>query len=130
MALSAEKRNKIIADYLELRSYNAVGKLNGCATNTVRKIVQETKDIDRLCEEKKEEAIQNVLEYMDARRDVICEIIGKCLDVLNDEDKLAAATPNQITTALGTLIDKWTGMQEMLKKGEQQGVVMMPEVKE
>ena len=30
--------------------------------------------------------------------------------MLNDENKLREATPAQITTALGTLIDKWTAI--------------------
>ena len=37
----------------------------------------------------------------------MCEIIGKGLAALNDPEKLAEATPAQITTARGTLIDKW-----------------------
>lgn len=37
----------------------------------------------------------------------MCEILGKGLEALNSPDKLAKATPAQITTALGTLIDKW-----------------------
>ena len=40
----------------------------------------------------------------------MCEIIGKGLTVLNSEEKLAEATPAQITTAIGTLIDKWTAI--------------------
>ena len=45
---------------------------------------------------------------MESKRPIVCEIIDKGLTVLNDPKKLAAATPSQITTALGTLIDKWT----------------------
>lgn len=37
-------------------------------------------------------------------------IIGKGLAVLNDEEKLREAAPAQITTALGTLIDKWAAV--------------------
>lgn len=40
----------------------------------------------------------------------MCEIIDKGLAALNDPEKLAAATPAQITTALGTLIDKWSAV--------------------
>ena len=128
--LTERQKQKIIEDYVQLGNYSEVGRMNNCAPNTVKKLVHENAGVAELYEQKKMEATESILEYMDARRDVICEIIGKCLDVLNDEDKLAAATPNQITTALGTLIDKWTGMQELLKKGEQQGVVIIPEVKE
>lgn len=45
---------------------------------------------------------------MESRKDVVCEIIGKALDALNGSDKLARASPMQIMTAVGILIDKWT----------------------
>lgn len=61
---------------------------------------------------KKEENTADIIAYMESKRSVVCEIIDKGLDVLNSEDKLTEATPAQITTALGTLIDKWTTTQE------------------
>ena len=65
---------------------------------------------------------------MDAQRETVCQIIGKGLAVLNDPEKLAEATPSQITTAIGTLIDKWTTMGSAVDSGGG-GVVLMPEVK-
>lgn len=47
---------------------------------------------------------------MESQRKVVCEIIGKGLEALNSPEKLAEATPSQITTAMGTLIDKWTAI--------------------
>ena len=47
---------------------------------------------------------------MESQKGLVCEIIGKGLAALNDPEKLAEATPAQITTALGTLIDKWTAI--------------------
>ena len=44
---------------------------------------------------------------MDSRKELVCSFIGKGLEMLNDPDKLAAANLSQITTAMGTLIDKW-----------------------
>ena len=45
--------------------------------------------------------------YMESQKRIVCEIISKGLTALNDPEKLATANPSQITTALGTLIDKW-----------------------
>ena len=59
----------------------------------------------------------------------MCQIIQKGLEALNGPDKLAQATPIQITTAIGTLIDKWTMMGKADSCGES-GVVLMPEVRE
>ena len=47
---------------------------------------------------------------MESKRGVVCEIIDKGLTALNDPEKLAEASPAQITTALGTLIDKWAAV--------------------
>ena len=44
---------------------------------------------------------------MNDHKDLVCSFIGKGLEMLNDPEKLAAANLSQITTAMGTLIDKW-----------------------
>lgn len=101
------QKKKIMADYVQIGSYNATAKVNGCAPNTVKKIVQGNAELAELCRQKKEENTADVLAYMDSKKDLVCQIIGKGLDALNDPDKLKTANPTQITTALGTLIDKW-----------------------
>ena len=101
------QKKKIMADYVQLGSYNATAKANGCAPNTVKKIVQGSAELAEPCKQKKEENTADVLAYMDSKKDLVCQIIGKGLDALNDPDKLKTANPTQITTALGTLIDKW-----------------------
>lgn len=127
--LTDRQKQKILADYVQLGSYNATAKLNGCALNTVKKLVQENAEVAELYEQKKLENTADVLDYMDSQKDLVCQIIQKGLEALNDPDKLAQATPSQITTAIGTLIDKWTMMGKADSRGES-GVVLMPEVKE
>ena len=105
--LTDRQKQKILADYVQLGSYNATAKLNGCALNTVKKLVQTNADIAELCNQKKEENTADVLAYMDAHKNLVCSFIGKGLEMLNDPDKLASANLSQITTAMGTLIDKW-----------------------
>lgn len=101
------QKKKIMADYVQLGSYTATAKANGCAPNTVKKIVQGNAELAELCRQKKEENTTDVLAYMDSKKDLVCQIIGRGLDALNDPAKLKMANPTQITTALGTLIDKW-----------------------
>ena len=69
----------------------------------------------------------DILAYMESQRKTVCEIIGKGLAALNDPDKLAEATPAQITTALGTLIDKWTMAQGVESGGETLEITGLPE---
>ncbi len=106
--LTDKQKKKIIADYVELGSYNAVAKKNKVSKDSVRRTVAGSDDFAKKAQQKKEENSRDILAYMDAKKDVVCEIISKGLDVLNDADKLKEATPSQITTAIGTLIDKWT----------------------
>lgn len=108
--LTDRQKKKIIADYVELGSYNAVAKKHKVSATTVKKLVLKDSDSVKKCEEKKERNTADILSFMESKKDIVCEILGKGLAVLNSEEKLAEATPAQITTALGTLIDKWTAV--------------------
>ena len=103
--LTDRQKKKIIADYLDLGSYNAVAKIHGVSRQTVKNVVTADPEIGRKLQQKKEENTADILAYMDSK-----EILGKGLEALNDPDKLKEATPAQITTAMGTLIDKWTAI--------------------
>lgn len=105
--LTDRQRKKIVADYLELGSYRATARKNNVSADTVKRTVTECDEIEQKLSQKKAENTADVLAYMESQRGLVCEIIGKGLAVLNDEEKLREATPAQITTALGTLIDKW-----------------------
>lgn len=106
--ITDKKRKKIVADYLELGSYNATAKKNGVSKDSVKRIVQDCEDFAEKSQQKKDENTADILAYMESKRNIVCEIIDKGLTALNDPEKLATATPAQITTALGTLIDKFT----------------------
>ena len=108
--LTDRQKKKIVADYLELVSYNAVAKIHGVSRQTVKNIVTSDTEIGHKLQQKKAENTADILAYMESQRGFVCEIIGKGLAVLNDEEKLREATPAQITTALGTLIDKWAAV--------------------
>ena len=101
------RRKKILADYLETENYRETGRRNGVSDVTVRKLVMENSDFKRAIEAKKEQDEADIIAYMDSKRDKVCKIIALGLDALADPEKLRGATPAQITTALGTLIDKW-----------------------
>ena len=106
--ITDKKRKKIVAEYLELGSYNATAKKNGVSKDSVKRIVQDCEDFAEKSQQKKDENTADILAYMESKRNIVCEIIDKALTALNDPEKLATATPAQITTALGTLIDKFT----------------------
>lgn len=108
--LTDKQKMKIVADYLELGSFNATAKANGVSKDTVRRIVHDSADFVQMSQDKKEQNAADILAYMESKRDIVCEIIGNGLEVLRQPQKLAEASPAQITTALGTLIDKWAAI--------------------
>lgn len=105
-----KQKKKIIADYLETESINAAAKRNGVSWDTAKRILEENGEIEQKLEDKKEQNTADIMSYMESKRDVVCSIIGLGLKALSDPEKLSEASPAQITTALGTLIDKWTAL--------------------
>lgn len=113
--LTDKQKKKIIADYVQLQNYTKTAKLNDVAESTVRKIVKNNPDCANQCDIKKEQNTQDMLSYMDSKKERVQEIIDVYLGVLTDPEKLEGATLQQITTALGTLIDKWTVIDDRRK---------------
>ena len=101
-------RKAIIADRACGESIRAIAKKHAVSTTSVQRIIRESPELTQLVTQKKEENTADILAYMESKRGVVCEIIDKGLAALNSPDKLAEASPSQITTALGTLIDKFT----------------------
>ena len=126
--LTDRQKKKILADYLETQSVNAAAKKNKVSWDAANKVLKEAGEVEKKLEQKKGQNTADILAYMESQRDIVCQIIGKGLAVLNDPEKLAEATPSQITTALGTLIDKWTQVQGMGADEAGTGVVQMPSV--
>ena len=107
--LTDRQKKKIVADYLELGSYNAAAKLNGVSNHTVKRVVLEVPEISEKVKQKKEENTADILAYMEGKRKAVCEIIEIGLSVLPDKIKTAKSA-SEVTTALGTLIDKWSAV--------------------
>ena len=126
--LTDRQKKKILADYVQTNNYCATAKINGVSATTVKNLVRANADIVGKCEQKKEENTADILTYMESQRDVVCQIIGKGLAVLNDPAKLTEATPSQITTAIGTLIDKWTLLQEKTANDDSERVRVIIDV--
>lgn len=106
--LTDKQKKKIIADYVQLGSYNATAKVNGVSLNTVKKIVHGNADIAEMCNRKKEENTADILDYMDRQRKDVCEVLGICLSELKKAERYEKTAPQQIATTMAILIDKYT----------------------
>ena len=106
--LTDRQKKKIIADYVQLGSYNAAAKINGISPNTVKNLVKGNADIAKKCELKKEQNTAEILDYMDRQKSGVCAILDICLNELKNPEKYAKVPPQQIATTMAILIDKYT----------------------
>lgn len=106
-ALNDKQRKQVAADRADGMSIRQLAKKYNVSTTTIQRVIKCDPEVTQIVTEKKEQNTTDILSYMDSKKDIVCEILGKGLTVLNDEEKLREASPAQITTALGTLIDKW-----------------------
>lgn len=119
--LTDKQKKKIIADYVELGSYNAVAKKHKVSFDTVKRVVSRDEETVKKTEQKKEQNTADILSHMETKKDTVIKVVDKYLDALLDEERIKRANPAQLTTALGTVIDKFT-----LAEGKQtDGDVMM-----
>lgn len=69
--LTDREKKKIIADYVELESYNAVAKKHNVSATTVKNTVLKNNESVKKCEQKKEQNTADILEFMDKKK-VMC----------------------------------------------------------
>lgn len=128
--LSTRKKNQIIADYVRTENYSATARLHGVSPNTVKRLVATRPEVAEMCETKKRADAREVAQYMDEQKEIVCQIINNGLAELSKPEKLQSASPRDITTALGTLIDKWVMITNMRQDKDAVQVELAPELKE
>lgn len=126
--LTDRQKKRIIADYLQIGSYNAVSKIHGVSATTVKNIVLSSPDIVEKCEQKKEENTAEALEYLESRAEKMKEAIDLHLDALTTKEKIDAATLSQISTSFGTLTDKLLMVKDRRGNGNGEKVKVVIDV--
>lgn len=109
--LTAKKKKQIVADYVMLGSYRAAARKHGVAPNTVKKLVTADGEFAQTVSDAKNAQARDILSYMEGQRDAVCTVIGNALEVLSSKEKMEEASPSQIATAMGILIDKWAMLE-------------------
>lgn len=107
--LTDKQKKRIIADYVELGSYNAVAKKHGVSFDTVKRTVLRDKETVRKTERKKYKNTLDMLAYMESRKKKTQDTLDILLDAMSDPEKLAKASLVQLGTVYGILVDKATG---------------------
>ena len=106
--LTDKQKKKIIADYIQLESYNAAAKLNGVSKDTVKRVVRNCADFAQKAQQKKEENTADIIEYMERQHKIVCKLLDRYLEELENLDKIEAAGLREIATTMAILIDKYT----------------------
>lgn len=114
--LTDRQKKKIVADYVQLQSYRAAARLNDVSDATVKKVVKEDPESARLCAQKKRENSQDMLSYLESKRGEAQNLLGLYLQAMADPDKIEQATLPQLSTAFGTIVDKFAML------GDQSGI--------
>lgn len=120
-----KEKKQIIADYIDCENYSAVARKYGCSRTAVYKIVNADSESCGKLQDKKEENTQDILAHMEEKKKDVCVVIDALLESMKDEKKIGRANIQQVATALGIVIDKFTehseasdnGMMEELIKG-------------
>lgn len=114
--LTDRQKKRIISDYVNIGSYNTVGKMHGISATTVKNVVLKNSETVGLCEQKKKQNTMDMLEFLETRKQKTQDIIDQLLDCM--PDKIPRASLVQIVTAYGVLVDKSALLSENDKKDE------------
>ena len=106
--LTDKQRKRIIAYRVEGLSQRALAKKYKVSTTTIQRVLKSNPDLAQMVAQKKEEETADILAHLEKKRELVNRVVDRYLEALLDEERIARATPSQLTTALGTLIDKWT----------------------
>lgn len=106
--LTDKQKKKVIADYVEMGSYNAVARKHKIAVTTVKRICERMPETKQTAMQKKEENTKDMLAYMDSRKGKAQEAVDLYLEALTDPEKIQKAPLEKVATALGIVVDKFT----------------------
>lgn len=110
-ALIGEDIEKAIFQlYAESGNYSDVARQLGVSPNTVKNHIEKPKNaaFAEECKRKANERTEDILAHMEKKRDIVNQIIDTYLEKLLDPMLIERSTTSQLTTALGTLVDKFT----------------------
>ena len=106
--LTDKQRKKIIAESVNGSSIRALAAKYKVSTTTIQRVLKSDAELTQKAAQKKAENTASVLAFMDSKKNDVCGLIDKFLSAMGDDEKLAAATVNQLATAMGIVIDKYT----------------------
>lgn len=106
--LTDKQKKKIIAEKINGSSLRALAAKYGVSRTTISRVLKSDREMSQKVTQKKAENTASVLAFMESQKNDVCRVIGSLLNAINDPSKIAAAPLNQLATAMGIVIDKYT----------------------
>ena len=114
--LTDKQKKRIIADYATMGTYRAVARKYKISPATVKSVVERDEETERKCLQKKAENTETVLAHLEKRAGKACDLIDLFMTYLEQPEKLQRANVRDLATALGIVIDKFTGTAAEVEK--------------
>lgn len=114
--LTDKQKKKIIADYVDNGNYSETARINGVNKSTVQRLISKNQEVQQKAQEKKEENTQDMLQYLESKKEDKKRVIELCFKAL--EDKLASpdmfTSIRDIAMVYGILVDKDLKYKEIM----------------
>ena len=113
--LTDRQKKKIIADYVDNGNYSETARINGVNKSTVQRLISKNQEVQQKAQEKKEENTQDMLQYLESKKEDKKRVIELCFKAL--EDKLASpdmfTSIRDIAMVYGIIVDKDLKIKEI-----------------
>lgn len=116
--LTDRQRKHLIADRANGMSLSKLADKYKVSVWAVRQTIANNPEAAEKCRQKKEQNTLDMLAYMDARKSVAQDLVDAILTDMADPERRAGASFRELATALGILVDKFTGNTTANKKEE------------
>ena len=114
--LTDKQKKKIIADYVDNGNYSETARMNGVNKSTVQRLISKNQEVQQKAQEKKEENTQDMLQYLETKKEDKKRVIELCFKAL--EDKLVSpdmfTSIRDIAMVYGILVDKDLKYKEIM----------------
>ena len=113
--LTDRQKKKIIADYVDNGNYSETARINGVNKSIVQRLISKNQEVQQKAQEKKEENTQDMLQYLESKKEDKKRVIELCFKAL--EDKLASpdmfTSIRDIAMVYGIIVDKDLKIKEI-----------------
>lgn len=113
LKLTDRQRKKAIADYVNGESIRSISRRLKVAPSTIKRIIDADPKTKQAATDKKDENTLDMLAYMDGKTREAQSFIDACMTEMLTPGRLEKAKLSEITTAMGTVIDKWTNVGKL-----------------